>query len=204
MNNPQRFWDDVYGSKSATEVSWYQPRPEQSLKLIRSFAKDHSSRIIDVGCGASTLVGELAAEGYSDLTALDTSSVAIRKARSRLGEAADRIAWIVADVTQWSPDRHWDLWHDRAVFHFLTEPEAQSAYLHAMSAALVPGASAIIATFALDGPERCSGLPVQRYSATSLAARLGPSFRLLADAAESHVTPKGATQRFVYTVFERL
>jgi trans-aconitate methyltransferase len=130
--------------------------------LIKAFAKDPSSRIIDIGCGASTLLGELAADGYSDLTGLDASSVAIQRARSGLGKVADRITWITADITRWTPSRQWDLWHDRAVFHFLIEPETQLAYIRAMSSALEVGSTAIVATFALDGPDRCSGLPLQR------------------------------------------
>lgn len=203
MTDARAFWDDVYRAKAPSEVSWYQQRPERSVELIEAFAPDRDSRIIDVGCGASGLLGELAALGYRHLAGLDASAVAIDKVCSAIGEGAGRIAWFTADITAWIPDRKWDLWHDRAVCHFLTLPAQQDAYVRAISAALDPGARAIIATFAPDGPERCSGLPVQRYDAAALAARLGAGFALLAQSTERHVTPKGVVQSFAYAVLER-
>ena len=164
MIDSAQFWDGVYDAKAATEVSWYQPRPEQSLALIRSFAPPRSSRIIDVGCGASNLIRVLAAEGYTDLTGLDGSSVAIGKAKAQLGDAAEHVAWIVADITRWTPNRQWDLWHDRAVFHFLVEPEARAAYVSAVTAAFAPGSNVIIATFA---PTGRNGAAVCRSGATT-------------------------------------
>ncbi len=202
LPNPEQHWDAVYESKSPAEVSWYQPRPSLSLSLIKAAAPDRSTPVIDIGCGASSLFSDLASEGYDDLSALDASAVAIEKAKAR--DVGNRVHWIVADITRWTPERTWKVWHDRAVFHFLIDAAAQDAYITSMSAALGPGATAIIATFALDGPEMCSGLPVKRYNGTTLAERLGPGFRLRSETPERHVTPKGAVQRFTYCVFERL
>jgi SAM-dependent methyltransferase len=193
----------VYGTKADIEVSWYQLHPATSLRLIRAAAPDPATGIIDVGCGTSTLVDELLAAGYHDLAALDVSAAAIDRARGRVGLAGAGVEWIVADITRWQPQRQWGLWHDRAVFHFLTEPTAQDAYIRNLEKALAPAAAAIIATFALDGPEKCSGLPVQRYSAPTLARRLGPGFRLVSDTPERHTTPRGDVQSFMYAVFER-
>lgn len=204
VNDPRPHWDDVYAAKAADELSWYQARPAESLKLIHAATSDRSASIIDVGCGTGILIAELAKEGCRDLTGLDASAIAVENARARLGDTADRVTWIVADITQWSPERTWDVWHDRAVFHFLTLHAAQDAYIAAVSAALRPGGTAVIATFALDGPEKCSGLPVQRYSAASMAERLGPGFRLVSETPERHVTPKGAVQSFVYAIFVRV
>jgi len=202
--NPEQHWDAVYDTKSPTEVSWYQVRPALSLALIHAAAPDRATPIIDIGCGASSLLGELASEGYDDLTGLDASAVAVANAKAHYGDLASRIRWVIADIIRWTPERTWRVWHDRAVFHFLIEAAAQDAYIGAMSAALEPGATAIIATFALDGPDKCSGLPVQRYSGATMAERLGPEFRLLSETPERHVTPNGVVQRFTYCVFERL
>ncbi|WP_368911087.1 trans-aconitate 2-methyltransferase [Taklimakanibacter deserti] len=196
-------WDNTYTTKSDTQVSWYQPVPERSLALITSAAPDPSAAIIDVGGGASRLVDALLAEYYADITVLDVSEVALGRSRERLGDAAEKITWITADITRWQPQRTWDVLHDRAVFHFLTDKTAQDAYVAALMAATKAGSTIIIATFALDGPERCSGLPVQRYSAETLAARLGPDFSLYAASKETHPTPFGTTQQFSYAAFRR-
>jgi 2-polyprenyl-3-methyl-5-hydroxy-6-metoxy-1,4-benzoquinol methylase len=203
MTDSRRHWESVYAEKAATEVSWYQPHAARSLALIRAAAPDRAAPIIDVGGGASTLVDDLLADGYSDLTVLDVSEAALARAKARLAAKAAKVAWIAADIVTWRPSRTWAVWHDRAVFHFLVETAQQDAYLAALTAATAPGATAILATFALDGPERCSGLPVQRYSAGLLAARLGPAFRLVSEAGERHRTPAGAEQSFVWAVFER-
>ncbi len=198
-----KHWDTVYAAKHETAVSWFQADPARSRALIGSYAADRAAAIIDVGGGASRLVDRLLDDGYRDVSVLDVSAQALEKSRARLGRRADRVAWIVADVTRWRPPRTWDLWHDRAVFHFLTEPADQERYIEALSAATGKGATVIIATFAPTGPEKCSGLPVQRYAPATLAARLGPGFRLVADSAETHVTPGGVEQDFIYAVFER-
>ncbi len=196
MTNLQQHWDRVYDTKAPTEVSWYQPSPDKSLDLIHAAAPDRASPILDIGCGTGALIAALVADGYGDLTGLDASAVAIGKAQASLGAAADGISWIVADITRWRPTRAWRVWHDRAVFHFLIEPQAQDAYIAAMSAALPAGATAIIATFALDGPQMCSGLSVQRYSAATLAAQLGQasaSSRKRGSATSHRRTPSSAS-----------
>jgi len=203
MTDPRSHWDHTYTVKPDTEVSWYQPVPDRSLGLIKSAASDLAASIIDVGGGASRLVDRLLADEYSDLTVLDISDVALSHSKARLGELAANISWIVADITAWQPPRTWDIWHDRAVFHFLTDAAAQDAYIAALTAGTKAGSAIIMATFALNGPERCSGLPVQRHSAQTLAARLGPAFALHAEAAETHQTPFGTTQEFSYAVFKR-
>jgi SAM-dependent methyltransferase len=202
-DDSRKHWDRVYQTRSDTEVSWYQPQPATSLGLIRSAAPDVSASIIDIGSGTSTLIDVLLAAGYRDLAALDVSAAALDRARKRLGPAGGGVEWIVAEITRWEPLRQWSVWHDRAVFHFLTEPTLQGAYIRNLEKALAPGATAIIATFAPDGPEKCSGLPVQRYSGASLAERLGPRFRLLSEIRERHTTPRGAAQSFMYAVLAR-
>jgi hypothetical protein len=202
MTGRSEHWNQVYGTKAETDVSWYQPLPHLSLSIINSVASKDSP-IIDIGGGASRLVDELLAAGYSDLTVLDVSEAALARSRERLGVLADRVEWIMSDITKWDPPRRWNVWHDRAVFHFLTDPDDQNAYLAALEKATARGASVVISTFALDGPEKCSGLPVQRYSAETLAERLGSGFQLKAQHPERHVTPRGAGQEFVYAVFER-
>jgi 2-polyprenyl-3-methyl-5-hydroxy-6-metoxy-1,4-benzoquinol methylase len=159
--------------------------------------------VIDVGGGASRLVDALLEAGRDDVTVLDISHVALGRAKARLGESAARINWICADVTQWTPARTWDLWHDRAVFHFLTEIAEQDAYIKTLTAATHPGSAVILSTFAPTGPERCSGLPVQRYSPAGLAARLGSGFALEDVALETHVTPWGAAQDFSYAALRK-
>jgi SAM-dependent methyltransferase len=203
MSQAQEHWNRVYGTKAEGEVSWFQPRPERSLALIAAAAPDRSVPVIDVGGGASTLVDELLRAGYGDVSVLDISEAALGRSKARLGAKAEGVAWIVADITDWKPARAFRVWHDRAVFHFLTDAARQAAYIEALRKATAPGSVCIIATFALDGPERCSGLPVQRYSAATLAARLGPEFALAAEEAERHVTPGGAAQSFMYSVFKR-
>ncbi len=157
--------------------------------------------IIDVGGGASRLVDYLLADGFTDITVLDVSVAALRQARERLGSAAERITWIEADITTFVPARRYQVWHDRAVFHFLTHMQDRQRYVGVLRAALAPHGDVVIATFGLRGPERCSGLPVQGYSATSLAAELGPGLTLMAEEQESHVTPAGAVQPFQYCWF---
>jgi len=203
MDTTREHWDQVYRTKSETEVSWYQAHPEQSLALIRSSAADHSCSTIDVGGGTSLLVDELLADGYSDLTVLDISEAALNRSRERLRHLADRVSWITADVTRWKPLRTWSVWHDRAVFHFLTQPQEQDAYITALMSATEPGSIAIISSFALNGPERCSGLPIQRYDPAGLATRIGGGFHLVAEASETHQTPWGTHQNFAYAVLKR-
>jgi 2-polyprenyl-3-methyl-5-hydroxy-6-metoxy-1,4-benzoquinol methylase len=204
MTENRDHWERVYRDKAETGVSWYQAIPHQSLAYIRAAAPGTDASIIDIGSGATTLIERLLDAGYRDITALDISDAAISRAKTRLGARAAAVAWIAADITAWTPPRTWDIWHDRAVFHFLTAPEAQARYRDALERATGPGSHVIMSTFALDGPERCSGLPVQRYSAQGLAQKLGPKFTLNAQSDEEHTTPSGGTQKFMYAMFSRV
>jgi 2-polyprenyl-3-methyl-5-hydroxy-6-metoxy-1,4-benzoquinol methylase len=201
--NRQAHWQNVYKEKGENQVSWFQERPNISLALIEAVRADRSSAIIDIGGGASRLVDALVEKGYQDLTVLDLSDSAVSIARMRLGERAAMVKWIVADVTRWEPPRSYDLWHDRAAFHFLTEASDRSAYIDRLTTAVPRGGHAIIGTFALDGPERCSGLPVVRYDAAQLSATLTPSFALVEMRRDDHKTPWGAIQHFQFSVFRR-
>ncbi|MDE2090293.1 MAG: class I SAM-dependent methyltransferase [Gammaproteobacteria bacterium] len=198
----KQHWEDVYSQKPEDSLSWFQPRPEISLELIHAAGLPKTAALIDVGGGASRLVDCLLAEGFSDVTVLDIAEHALQKTQSRLGDLASRAHWIVADVTRWNPERQYRLWHDRAVFHFLTDATERAAYRKNLEAALAPGGTAITASFALEGPERCSGLPVQRYSPETLSAELGPKFHLTAHRQETHHTPADRIQQFQYSVFE--
>jgi 2-polyprenyl-3-methyl-5-hydroxy-6-metoxy-1,4-benzoquinol methylase len=197
-------WSSVYQTKAPDGVSWHQPEPEPSLRVLDRFDADPGSAFIDVGGGASNLVDALLSRGWHDLTVLDLAAPALEAAKSRLGAEAAKVRWEVADITSWQPTRQYDVWHDRAVFHFLTTEEQREAYRRAMSAGVRPGGLVIMATFALDGPEKCSGLPVQRYDAESLAAELGDDFVLLDGWGEQHVTPWGAVQSFNWCAFHRI
>jgi 2-polyprenyl-3-methyl-5-hydroxy-6-metoxy-1,4-benzoquinol methylase len=202
--NRQAHWQNVYKEKGEYQVSWFQDRPAVSLELIEAIGAQANSGIIDIGGGASRLVDALLDRGYRDVTVLDLSESATSIAKTRLGDAAAAAKWIVADVTQWEPQRQYDLWHDRAAFHFLTEASDRAAYIDRLSKALRPGGHAIIGTFALDGPERCSGLPVVRYDAAQLSATLPRCFALVERRRDDHKTPWGAIQHFQFSVFKRL
>jgi SAM-dependent methyltransferase len=192
-------WEQVYSSKPSDAVSWYQPHADQSLRLIRESGLPLSARIIDVGGGASTLVEDLLSHGYTELSVLDLSAAALSAVRQRLGAAANKVQWIEGDITRVALPHHaYDLWHDRAVFHFLTEPGQRQVYVNAVLHAVKPGGHVIVATFAEDGPSQCSGLPVMRYSADGLHAEFGSPFTLLRHEREEHLTPFGSTQEFIY------
>ena len=194
-------WESVYQSKQDAEVSWTQSDPTLSLSLIREYCE--AGRIIDVGGGTSPLAGRLADLGYS-VAVLDISQAAINRTRGRLGTRADHIRWIVADVTAGPELGTFDVWHDRAVFHFLITPADRIAYVALLEKTVRPGGIAIVATFAPDGPERCSGLDVRRYHGHGLAAELGSPFNLVKSVPERHVTPSGQTQSFQYSVLRRI
>ncbi len=202
MSGPRHHWNDVYAKKATKAVSWYQRHASRSLAFVTASA-GWATPIIDIGGGASTLVDSLLERGFADVSVLDISEVALARAKDRLGEKASRVTWMTADVTRWHPPRQYGVWHDRAVFHFLTEIDDQDAYIAALRSGTAVGAAVIIATFALDGPDQCSGLPVQRYSSQTLAARLGAPFVLTDQAQEAHTTPWGTTQNFSYAVFRR-
>ena len=194
------YWDGVYQRRGATGVSWFQGEARTSVDLVRALGITLSTPVIDAGAGASPLTGHLAAAGFTDLTAVDISAEALAAARQRLAgyPPASRIRWIHADLLTWAPARRYGLWHDRAVFHFLTKPADRTAYLATLRAALQPGGGVIIATFGPDGPGHCSGLPVARYSARGLAETLGPSFSVTSERSEQHITPDGTVQPFTW------
>jgi SAM-dependent methyltransferase len=200
----QEHWTRVYEEKAPTSVSWYQPTPEPSLSALKRLGASEPSSLIDVGGGASNLVDALLERGWKDVTVLDIAAPALEAAKARLGPLADKVHWEVADITEWHPDRTYDVWHDRAVFHFLTGPKQREAYRRALLAGLAPGGLVIMATFALDGPERCSGLPVKRYDAEGLAEEMSDTLRLIEGWREEHVTPWGATQSFNWCAFRRV
>lgn len=196
-------WEEVYRRVDPTAVSWYQPLPERSLELVARCTERTDAGIIDVGGGTSFLVDALLSRGHTDVTVLDISAAALDAARSRLGTDAARVAWIQADVADWLPPRTWDVWHDRAVFHFLTDPRDRAAYRRALEAALPEGSWLVLATFGPDGPTRCSGLDVQRYDAETLAEAVGSCFEQVEAFTEDHRTPSGAVQQFLWSRFRR-
>lgn len=195
-------WEQVYTTKPETAVSWYQDQPEPSLSWIEAVVPARQGRIIDVGGGASVLVDHLLAREPERLTVLDLSATALARARARLGVPGDRIDWRAADVTQATDLGPYDLWHDRAVFHFLTDPDDRRRYVEQARRAIVPDGHLLIATFAPDGPGRCSNLPVRRYDAEALSQQFGPDFRLVRQARVEHTTPSGGRQPFVFAQFE--
>jgi trans-aconitate methyltransferase len=200
--DPREHWQTVYETKPPTDVSWYQPVPQRSLALIKSTGLPPDAALIDVGGGASTLVDHLLAAGFSDITVLDVAPAALEAAKTRLRVASVSVQMIAADVTAWQPTRRYDLWHDRAVFHFLVDEALRIQYLNVLRAAIAPGGYLVMATFGPEGPTRCSGLDVRRYSAAELSAVLGPAFHLITSAIEEHVTPSGNVQRFMYGLWQ--
>lgn len=195
-------WDDVYRTRDEAQLSWHQDEPRLSLELVRAVGGP-GARAIDVGGGSSALAGALVADGWRHVTVLDIAPSAIDRARERAGEISARIDWRVGDVTGEIDLPPADLWHDRAVFHFLVDAHLRQRYIAALRRTLRAGGHAVIATFAPDGPERCSGLPVMRYDAPALAQALGDAFELIRSEREVHVTPWGREQAFSYAVFRR-
>ena len=192
-------WEKVYSTKAEDEVSWFQEHAELSLKLIRESGAPQSASIIDVGGGASTLVDDLLANGYKNVTVLDLSGAALAKAKTRLGNQGSHVRWLEANVIEVElPTQSYDVWHDRAVFHFLTSAEDRFNYVQAVLRSVKPGGLVIVATFAENGPTMCSGLPVKRYNANELHQEFGEPFLLLGHEKESHHTPAGNEQNFVY------
>ena len=195
-------WENVYTTKSENEVSWFQDNPAPSLELIDLAQPTPETTIVDIGGGASRLVDSLVARRLRQVTVLDVSEAALATAKTRLGDEPN-VQWVAADVTQWKPPQTYDIWHDRAAFHFLTDDSDRAAYVACLKQAIKPGGHVVIGTFAIDGPERCSGLPVNRYDAASLAAELGKGFRLIDARWHEHATPWGAIQRFQFCIFQR-
>ncbi len=198
-------WETVYGTRGMAEVSWFQEHAELSLKLILDANIPTNAAIIDVGGGTSVLVDDLLTHGYENVTVLDISGAALATARARLGSRADKVHWLESDILNAALPYHgYDVWHDRAVFHFLTSPEDRQAYVEMVLHAVKPGGLVLVATFAEDGPTECSGLPVMRYSADELHDEFGEPFTLLGHEKESHTTPSGNVQQFVYCLCRKV
>ncbi len=196
-------WENVYRTKGERDVSWFQERPEISLALIQATGAGTDAAIVDIGGGASRLVDALLEAVFANVTVLDLSESALAASAARLAARGAKVKWIAANVTAWEPSQTYDVWHDRAAFHFLTDPKDRAAYAARVLRAVRPGGHVIIGTFALDGPERCSGLPVVRHDATSIGAVLGSSFELIESRDHAHQTPMGTVQRFQFSRFRR-
>ena len=213
MNGVSRksHWENVYATRGEREVSWFQEDPAPSLELIALAGLSEGASVIDIGGGASRLVDALVERNIGQVTVLDLSAAALDAAKERLkqrlkdrfGSKAAGVEWVPADVTTWEPTWTYDLWHDRAAFHFLTDPADRSAYVERLKKAVKRGGYVIIGTFALDGPEKCSGLPIVRYDAASLSTILGSDFELIDALRHDHATPWGAVQRFQFSTFRR-
>ena len=195
-------WEHVYETRNPTELSWFQAAPTTSMAMIRETGVPTEAPIIDVGAGASSLVDVLRNSDYSDITVLDIASAAIDESRARLGDAASGVKWISADVLEWAPMDRYYLWHDRAVFHFQVNETSARTYLDTMRTALVPGGFFVVATFGPEGPDRCSGLDVQRYSIERLTELLEDDFELKSFKLEDHTTPTGNEQQFLYSCWQ--
>jgi SAM-dependent methyltransferase len=200
--NSESHWETVFTSKAPTAVSWYRAHLETSLGLIERYTSEKSASIIDVGAGESTLVDDLLLKGYEALTVLDVSRTAIEATKTRLGAAADRVRWLVGDITEVAlPPQAFDLWHDRALFHFLVDRSQREAYVRSVLNAVKRGGHVIVSIFGPEGPTKCSGLEIARYDAAALHAEFGDRFHLLESSSEWHSTPWGAKQQFVYCCF---
>ena len=194
-------WEKTYAARRSDGLSWYQEKPDHSLAMIHRAGTGFDEPIIDVGGGASVLVDHLLQEGYKDLTVLDISSIALEKARERLGARSGLVRWIENDITAWAADRSYSLWHDRAVFHFLTKTEDRKKYINSLNQALKLNGHLIMATFSLDAPPKCSGLSVVRYGPETLQNELGDNFNLVESFTDKHVTPSGVSQIFIFCRF---
>ena len=204
MFNRKKHWGDVYQEKSPSELSWYQKEPKLSLELIRCTNVASNDAIIDVGGGASVLVDYLSKESFTNLTVLDISENAIAMAKKRLGDTAKSIEWIVSDITQFDTSQKFSLWHDRALFHFLTDPSDREIYVKALIKAIRTEGHLIIATFATGGPEKCSGLEIVQYNSEKMIAELGDNFSLVEERKEIHITPANKEQEFIFFHFLRV
>jgi trans-aconitate methyltransferase len=203
MSDRKTHWENIYRTRSPNNVSWFQQEPRLSLRLIHNTQLEHNKSIIDVGGGASTLVDNLIDEGFSNVAVLDVSAQALIHAKVRLADRARRVTWYEADVTGFRPPRQFDLWHDRAVFHFLTAKADREKYVEVLQQALQPAGHLIIMAFAIDGPTKCSGLEIVQYDVEKLQAELGGGFRLIETGHEVHTTPAGNEQKFAYFHFTR-
>jgi len=202
--NRKKHWENTYVNRRVRELSWYEENPARSLAMIRRANVGLGSPVIDVGGGVSVLPACLLDEGYEDITVLDFSGTALDKARQRLADRATQIVWLEQDITTFVPERAYALWHDRAVFHFLTSATDRRSYVQTLCQALQAGGQVIISTFAVGGPQKCSGLDVVKYDAVGLGEELGEKFRLLDEKQENHLTPAGGHQLFGYFRFMRV
>lgn len=202
--NKKEHWDDIYSRKKFTEVTWFQPEPKMILKLIRDLQLNEEARILDVGAGSSTLVDYLLEEGYHNIYLLDLSKNAFAQSRERLGERSKLVTWLEGDICNFKFNQKFDIWHDRAVFHFLTQPDDQDKYLKNLNDSLNVGAFFIISTFAEDGPLKCSGLEIVRYGKDKFVDKVGSNFELLDFQKEAHISPAGMEQKFNYWVFKKV
>lgn len=196
-------WQQIYATHDEERLSWFEPTPSISLDMLMAPSLKKDAPILDVGGGASRLVDGLLDRGFTQLSVLDIADAALEKSKGRLADRAAQVRWMTADITQWEPDRNYGAWHDRAVFHFLTTEQQRLDYRATMEKAVLPGGLVVIGTFSTLGPERCSGLPVQRYSAQSLSAELGDAFRWTATRKMEHSTPTGQVQIFQFSRFVR-
>jgi methyltransferase family protein len=201
--NTHSHWNARFSSTDPEDLSWFQKNATISLRLLERFAGDQISGLIDMGAGNSRLVDGLLAKGARDLTLFDLSEAALAQTRARLAGEADQVTFQTGDVRNWQPKRRWDIWHDRAVFHFMVSEADQTAYLAALDQGTESGALILLATFSPNGPEKCSGLPVARYDATGLSDRLGVGYELLHNETLDHMTPGGAAQNFTHAVFRK-
>jgi ubiquinone/menaquinone biosynthesis C-methylase UbiE len=196
-------WEKVYSTKQLNEVSWYQPNPEVSLRFIQELGIPHEASVIDIGGGDSLLADHLLEAGFTDITVLDISEAAIERAKKRLGPKADEVKWIVSDITEFKPQRVYDFWHDRATFHFLTTETDVQTYLRISQSAISPGGKLLIGTFAENGPEKCSGLPVKQYSEESMSATIRRWFEKIKCIHTDHLTPFNTIQHFLFCSFKK-
>jgi 2-polyprenyl-3-methyl-5-hydroxy-6-metoxy-1,4-benzoquinol methylase len=200
----EKHWENTSKAQESNTVSWYQETCSTTLDILKELKLDTDSAIIDVGSGTTLLIDSLIKIGLKNITALDISNTALSKAKKQLGKNADQINWINADITKWSPDQTYDVWHDRAVYHFLVNEPDRKAYINTLKNTLKLGGSLIISSFGLEGPEKCSGLPVRRHSPEMFDEELGPSFKRIQCTHEDHQTPTGSNQRFIFCRYERL
>jgi 2-polyprenyl-3-methyl-5-hydroxy-6-metoxy-1,4-benzoquinol methylase len=203
MIDRKSHWEKIYKNKISMQMSWYQEEPTLSLQLIRKIQLAHDAPIIDVGGGSSLLVDHLCKEGYKNISVLDVSAKALATARDRLGDDACKVEWYQEDVTRFVPTHQYSLWHDRAVFHFLTDKSDRENYLKVLNRALEPNGHIIIATFAIGGPTKCSGLDIVQYDVEKLTAELGTGFELVENRTETHITPTKEEQKFAYFLLNR-
>lgn len=203
MKENQQHWDKIYSEKAPTEVSWYEPMPEISLNLIRECKFEKNAAIIDIGGGDSFLAEFLVSKGYTNVTVVDISKNAIERAKQRMCEKADYVSWIVADASNFKPEKKYDLWHDRAAFHFLTDEVQRKNYLQTLFASTNPGGYLILSTFSDKGPTACSGLPVQGYSVSQMQKLFEKEFNVLSGKSFDHTTPSGGTQNFTVCSFQK-